>query len=104
MKKLLKEKARPRLNKLKPVLKKILPETVIIALFVRDDDECECAVCEGDDEKGTCKTPPVYLPGIVHDLGRLKEGTVVGTYQIKARKKIEVVLVDVDTKGNKTRR
>ena len=84
------------IKKRKPVLKKVLPETVIIALFVRDNDECECAVCEGDDERGTCKTPPVYFPKIVHNLGDLKEGTVVGTYQIKTRKRVEVALVDVD--------
>ena len=81
-----------------------LPEFLYIALEEEDDEECECAVCEGDDEKNDCKSPKKYLPEIVKDVKRMKTGTLVGVYRLVARHKVDVVLVDVDNKGNKLRR
>ena len=81
-----------------------LPEFLHIALEEEDDEECECAVCEGDDEENDCKSPKRYVPEIVKDIEQMKTGTLVGVYRLVARHKIDVVLVDVDNKGNKLRR
>ena len=81
-----------------------LPEFLHIALEENDYEECECAVCEGDDEDGVCKSPRIYVPEIVKNIERMKAGTLVGVYRLIARQRVDVVLVDVDNKGNKIRR
>ena len=81
-----------------------LPEFLNIALEEDEYDPCECAVCEGDDEEGDCKSPKRYVPEIIENIERMKAGTLVGVYKLMARHKVDVVLVDVDKKGNKIRR
>ena len=80
-----------------------LPEYVHIILD-EDDGGCECAVCAEEGPDGVCETPKKYIPGIIKDIKRQKAGTVVGLYRLASKHKVDVVLVDVDKKGNKTRR
>jgi len=81
-----------------------LPEFLHIALEEDDYGDCECAVCGGDEEEGDCKSPKRYVPEMVKNIERMEAGTVVGLYKLVERRKVDVVLVDVDKKGNKIRR
>ena len=82
-----------------------LPEYLHVALF-KEEEECECKACSGKYENAICKTSTKYkfFPEVVKDVSYSEMGTIIGGYRLESTHKVEVMLVDVDKKGNKQRR
>ena len=81
-----------------------LPEYVHIVL--EEDDECaeECDACTDRDEDAVCKCLKQYVPEIIKRFDLQGAGTLIGHYKLVSKHVVDVVLVDVDKKGNKIRR
>ena len=82
-----------------------LPELVHLAVSREEDEDYDWDDCaDGEDPKRGIKHKYKYPPVVVQDVSRSKMGTIIGRYRLESTHKVEVVLVDVDKKGNKIRR